>query len=181
MLNVQGAIARQEIGSFQSYNELNETTRMRTSLEQAEMEKTMTEEKQKQKKDEPCDCGGTSTHHMILYEVNDGPLIEHLCIGSKAETQTQVGRELYTKKEHNVYVKQRKAFASEYTNPKEINMEMETPESKKDREKVEKANGKQQSAQKEMLIDEKSRRMYVGMVQYNFEREKEKTEKLERR
>ncbi|KAG5862605.1 hypothetical protein JTB14_025814 [Gonioctena quinquepunctata] len=63
--NVQRAILRQEIGGFQSYNEPNETARMRTSLEQAEMENKVTEEKQIRKKDEPCDCGGTSTHHMI--------------------------------------------------------------------------------------------------------------------
>ncbi|KAG5862971.1 hypothetical protein JTB14_037876 [Gonioctena quinquepunctata] len=36
-----------------------------------------------------------------LYELSDGELVKHLCLGSKAATKEKVGREVYTKEEHN--------------------------------------------------------------------------------
>ncbi|KAG5887290.1 hypothetical protein JTB14_007017 [Gonioctena quinquepunctata] len=46
-------------------------------------------------------------------KVNDGPLIKHLRIGSKAATEALVGRGLYTKDEHNKVRKQQNAAALE--------------------------------------------------------------------
>ncbi|KAG5860881.1 hypothetical protein JTB14_017689 [Gonioctena quinquepunctata] len=59
------------------------------SPELAAKEKVIREGKPKAREKEPCDCGGTSAMHRILYEVNDGPLFKHLCIGSKAATEAE--------------------------------------------------------------------------------------------
>ncbi|KAG5881652.1 hypothetical protein JTB14_036761 [Gonioctena quinquepunctata] len=158
-LNLQKAILRQETGEVLSNNELNETVRTKASLEQAEMEKTIIEKEQIRKKHDPCDCGGSSSHHMMFYEINDGPLTRHLCIGSKAETELKVGLELYTKKEHNDFIKQMKAFESSYANRSETDMEMETTEIEKDKGKA----GEQTKSRNlnEDMIEEKSKTIYT--------------------
>ncbi|KAG5876790.1 hypothetical protein JTB14_006763 [Gonioctena quinquepunctata] len=139
----------------------------RISLEQAKIKKIISEGKQKLKEEEPCDYEGTSICHRIPYEVNDGPLIKHLCVGSKARTQAQVGFELYTKDEHNKYVKQMKAFESEYTAGKnsDTDSSQQTP----------------LAPRVKMQMQEKSRTVYVDLVYYNPEREKEKIERGSRK
>ncbi|KAG5899179.1 hypothetical protein JTB14_029011 [Gonioctena quinquepunctata] len=175
-LNLQKAILRQETGEVLSNNELNETVRTKASLEQVEMEKTIIEKEQIRKKHDPCDCGGSSSHHMMFYEINDGPLTRHLCIGSKAKTELKVGLELYTKKERNDYVKQMKEFESSYANRSETDMEMETTEIEKDKEKAGEVNKEQRTVNKDM-IEEKSKTIYTDMVQFNLQQEEKKKER----
>ncbi|KAG5862970.1 hypothetical protein JTB14_037875 [Gonioctena quinquepunctata] len=71
------------------------------SPELAAKKKVMHDERLKSKDNEPCDCGGTQKNHRILYEISDGVLERHLCLGLKAATKEKVGREVYTKEEHN--------------------------------------------------------------------------------
>ncbi|KAG5876683.1 hypothetical protein JTB14_019431 [Gonioctena quinquepunctata] len=62
----------------------------------------------------PCDCGGDSINHKRFYESKGDPPKKHACIGSKADTQKQVGCELYTKNEYNKRKEELNTFESEY-------------------------------------------------------------------
>ncbi|KAG5866931.1 hypothetical protein JTB14_019778 [Gonioctena quinquepunctata] len=86
---------------------------VKMSPELAAKKKQLERERLKEKKNEPCDCGGTSATHRILYELSEGPLIRHLCVGSKAATKAIAGREVHTKEEYNKIRKQLNAMALE--------------------------------------------------------------------
>ncbi|KAG5881893.1 hypothetical protein JTB14_008706 [Gonioctena quinquepunctata] len=87
----------------------------RMSPEEAVEKKAQREKRIRENEAEPCNCGGNKATHAYLYRLKkDGTFTRHMCKGTKEETESQMGRELYTRDEFQEYTSQMERFASEY-------------------------------------------------------------------
>ncbi|KAG5898533.1 hypothetical protein JTB14_038484 [Gonioctena quinquepunctata] len=141
-------------------------------------EETKMDGKSKKKiKSKECDCGGESPNHKYYVRADDHT-VGTRCMGPIRDTEFLVGYDLITIKElEKINLEAEKRHNEEIidlTQGKEIPGNMET-------EEIERNPNEGKKEKPEEVISEGSQKMFIDLIQYNLQEEKEKIERENRK
>ncbi|KAG5893911.1 hypothetical protein JTB14_014519 [Gonioctena quinquepunctata] len=128
-------------------------------------------------KSKECDCGGESPNHKYYVRADDHT-VGTRCMGPIRDTEFLVGYDLITIKElEKINLEAEKRHNEEIidlTQGKEIPGNMET-------EEIERNPNEGKKEKPEEVISEGSQKMFIDLIQYNLQEEKEKIERENRK